>query len=391
MFYHRTEDMVKMYNTLGSVPRRPQRSSGIALRIMPPDLVKTLRVAILPDERNAGPAAVTNLGATAVEVVNPRTCRHESLEAYGGAAGRFRTCTRCRKRWKEAARRDGTKGWKEYGFKRSDKDKTDEDRACDLGLGSVGSSRSAQPSQGSTRAPPPPERCPTCGAGLTTMEGDLGKMSLCRNFPRCQWSRQAAPTTTAPSAPAPAQMPVSPEFDGPTGNDAVTERMRLHEERVEARAQAEALAAQARQKSFNEEMAQAIQASLQDQMRRSMETVRETLSQEVAQGRTSTVEPSPKRKGRPGRASASTSMPAPMTLDGAHPVPAEPAAAMALPAVDMTLSPANLAQLDGLGQPGPATYQDVSSTISGATSFIKIGDDAEQEDMSADSSVLEEA
>ncbi len=223
------------------------------------------------------------------------------------------------------------------------------------------------------------------------MEGDLGKMSLCRSFPRCQWSRQAAPTTTVPSAPAPAQVPVSPEFDGLTGNDAVTERMRLHEEMFEARAQAEALAAQARQKSFNEEMAQAIQASLQDQMRRSMETVRETLSQEVAQGRTSTVEPSPKRKGRPGRASASTSTPVPMTVDGAHPVPAEPAAAMAPPAVDVPLSPANLAQLDGQGQPGPATYQDASSTVSGATSFIKIGGDDEQEDMSQDSSVLAEA
>ncbi len=49
--------------------------------------------------------------------------------------------------------------------------------------------------------------------------------------------------TTAPSAPAPAQVDVSLEFAGLTGNDAVIERMRPYDERFEARARTDDRAA----------------------------------------------------------------------------------------------------------------------------------------------------
>ncbi len=75
-----------------------QRNAGVALRVMPPGLVRTLKHAISTDARPDGRQAVTNLEATTVEAIDPRACRHANVEQYGGPSGRFRTCTKCRKR-----------------------------------------------------------------------------------------------------------------------------------------------------------------------------------------------------------------------------------------------------------------------------------------------------
>ena len=138
---------------------RAQKSAGLALRLMPHTLVKTLDVALGKPSTSQPVVAVPNLSQiVALDSAVPladgtvEECQHAQTEEYSNPNGKFRSCKNpaCKKRWKSVARRDGSRGWTDWGRKgdrKSDRDKLEAEESATRRAGTSAPPAPSQPSQ----------------------------------------------------------------------------------------------------------------------------------------------------------------------------------------------------------------------------------------------------
>lgn len=262
--YQYVEEVNKVYNTTTQRMIRAQKYSGIALRIMPPMFIQTVQAALEPAAPHEIRRVSNMKAASKQDSVSPTDCPHKTVESYGNPAGRFKSCVVCKKRWKQAQRKDGSHAWRDWGMKGDSKAQTENDPEARLRFSRKGTAESrprSQPPQQSSAA-----LCPRCDKVLVKSIFE-GRIVLgCPDFPSCS---EVRPETTR--AAKKKDRPISPT--SPVSH----EDFKMHSPPSPPRkngSSTDALPSETtRQRQFDDDMTKALQTSLQESMARQFQEI----------------------------------------------------------------------------------------------------------------------